>query len=163
MRSHKIVTSGLIRGLSCFDFAVILESTEENYISCIELLTTHIVQKGWISSSEKTTKVSQYRFLVAKFRSSDVTATEDWFQFLSSHYEIHSRNELHQLFRLASLCLPPLVKMPVPFIIPIPELEGEEEMFKSLKNSVQMSYNTVPNVSSLYRDPRSINRVFRLL
>ena len=133
--SHKIVTSGLIRGLSCFDSAVILEATEENYISCVELLTTHFVQKGWISSSEKTTSVSQYRSLVAKFRPSEVTATEDWFHFLSSHYEQHSRNELHQLFRLSSLCLPPLVKMPEPFIIPIPELEGDEE---ALISSVQM-------------------------
>ena len=161
--SHKNVTSGLIRGLSCFDSAVILEATEENYSSCIELLTTHFVEKGWISSSEKTTSVSQYRSLVAKFGSSEVTATDDWFQFSSSHYKLHSRNELHQLFRLASLCLPPLVKMPVPFIIPVPELEGDEEAFKSHISSVQMSYKSVPNVSSLYRDPRSISRVFRLL
>ena len=161
--SHKIVTSGFIRGLSCFDSAVILEATEENYISCIELLTTHFVEKGWISSSEKTTSVSQYRSLVAKFRSSEATATEDWFHFLSLHYEPQNLNELHRLFKLASLCLPPLVKIPVPFVIPIPEPEGDKETFKSYISSVQMSYSSVPNVSSLYRDPRSINRVFRLL
>ena len=72
MLPHKIGTSGLIRGLSCFDSAI-LEATEENYVSCVELLTTQFVQKGWISSSEKTTCVSQNRSFVAKFRSGEVT------------------------------------------------------------------------------------------
>ena len=36
-------------------------------------------------------------------------------------------------------------------------------MFRSCVAGVQISYNTVPNVTSLYKDPRSISRVSRLL
>ena len=36
-------------------------------------------------------------------------------------------------------------------------------MFRSCVRSLQLSYMTIPNVSSLYRDPKMIRRVFRLL
>ena len=56
-----------------------------------------------------------------------------------------------------------MAKIPVGFVVPIPELGPDEEMFQSCVTSIQVSYSTVPNASSLFRDPRSISRVFRLL
>ena len=55
-----------------------------------------------------------------------------------------------------------MAKIPVRFVVPIPELGPDEEMFHSCVTSIQVSYATVPNVSSLFREPRSISRVFRL-
>ena len=52
---YKVVTSDLLRGLSCFDSADSLEAKQEKYISGVERLTTHFVQNGWNSSSDKTT------------------------------------------------------------------------------------------------------------
>ena len=161
--SHEIVKSTLIRGLACFDSAVILHGTEDQYITAVESLTSHYVGIGWMSSSEKTKAISQYRSFVTKFRACGVTFPEDWFQFMASHYELQSRPVLYQLFKYAGLCLPPQVQIPVPFVVPIPELGSDEDIFRSCIGSVQMSFTTIPNVSSLYRDPRSISRVFRLL
>ena len=45
----------------------------------------------------------------------------------------------------------------------MPALGPTEETFQSCVRSFQMSYPTIPHVSSLYRDPRSVSRVFRLL
>ena len=72
------------------------------------------------------------------------------------------RVELFQLFKYAGLCLPPC-KMPPEVLIPIPTLESDAGMFRSCLHSLQGSYLSIPHVSSLYRDPRSITRVFRLL
>ena len=58
---------------------------------------------------------------------------------------------------------PLLVRIPEPFVFPIPELGTDEDVFRSCVSDVQISFTTVPNVSSLYQDPRSISRVFRLL
>ena len=161
--SHEIVKSNLIRGLACFDSAVILHGTEDQYKTAVENLTSHFVGIGWMSSSEKTKAVSQYRSFVAKFSACGVTLHEDWFQFMASHYELQSRPELYQLFEYAGLCLPPQVQVPVPFVVPFPELGSDEDVFRSCIGSVQMPFTTIPNTSSLYRDPRSISRVFRLL
>ena len=161
--SHEIVKSDLIRGLACFDSAVILHGTEDQYIIAVESFTSHFVDIGWMSSSEKKKAVSQYRSFVAKFRACGVTLPEDWFQFMASTYELQSRPELYRLFKYAGLCLPPQVQVPVPFVVPIPELGSDEDVFRSCIGSVQMSFNTIPNVSSLYRDQRSISRVFQLL
>ena len=48
-------------------------------------------------------------------------------------------------------------------MVPISELGPDEDMFQSCVTSIQVSYATVPNVSNLFRDPRSISRVFRSL
>ena len=53
--------------------------------------------------------------------------------------------------------------MPTEFIVPIANLESDKGVFQSFLRSLQASYLTVPLVSSLYRDPKSIGRVFRLL
>ena len=161
--SHEIIKSDLIRGLACFDSAVILHGSEGQYLTAVECLTTHFFSLGWVSPSEKTRAISQYRSLVSKFRESNVGQKDDWFHFLVSHYELQCRPELHQLFKLSSLCLPPLIQIPPSFKVPIPELGNDEEAFSSCVESIQISFSTVPNVSSLYQDPRSVPRVFRLL
>ena len=96
-------------------------------------------------------------------RYSTIPAYDDWIQFLSVNYEMQCRVELFQLFKYACLCLPPLVEMPPEVLIPIPTLESDAEMFRSCLHSLQGSYLSIPHVSKLYRDPRSITRVFRLL
>ena len=97
--SHEIVKPNLVRGLSCFDSAVILQGTEEQYIAALERLTSHFVNIVWSSSSEKIKAVSQYFSFVAKLRVCDVTLPENWFQVLVSHYELQCRPKLCQLFK----------------------------------------------------------------
>ena len=161
--SHEIIKSDLIRGLACVDSGVKLHGSEDQYVAAVECLTGHFVQIGWLNLSEKTKSVSQYRSIVSKFRTVNMRQVEDWFQFLVSHYELQCRPELHKLFKLSSLCLPPLVQIPAALVTPIPELGTDEESFRSCIGAIQLSYSTVPKVSSLYQDPRTISRVFRLL
>ena len=127
--SHEINKSSLVCGLACFDSAVILHGTEDQYVVAVENLTSHFVSVGWSTSSEKTKTISRYRSFVTKLRAFEVPQPEDWFQFLVSHYEMQCQPELYQVFKYASLCLPPLVKVPVPFAIPIPELGTDEDPF----------------------------------
>ena len=88
---------------------------------------------------------------------------EDWVHFISSQHELQCRAELLQLYKLSLLCLPPLVEMPSEFVVPIPHLESDGDVFQSCVKSLQMSYLTIQHVSSLYRDPKSVSRFFRLL
>ena len=161
--SHPILNSDLVKGLSCFDSATILDSEEERYIAAVEHLTTYFASKGWLSSADKAKAVSQYRAMVTKFRAGQVDRSGDWFLYLPSHYELQCRTELHQFFKLSCLCLPPKISYPPEFTVPLTELGPDEEVFRSCVAGVQIPYNTVPNVTSLYKDPRSISRVFRLL
>ena len=48
-------------------------------------------------------------------------------------------------------------------MVPIPDLGSDVDTFQSCVRSLQVSFNAVSNVASLYRDPRSVSRVFRLL
>ena len=65
---HEIAKSDLIRGLSCFGSAMVLDGGEDRYVSVVEQLTTYFVSRGCIIASDKTIRqaVSQYRALVAK-------------------------------------------------------------------------------------------------
>ena len=45
----------------------------------------------------------------------------------------------------------------------MPELGPDEEVSRSCITSIQMAYKTVPNVSSLFRDPRLLSRLFGLI
>ena len=161
--SHGIIKSDLARGLSSFDSSVIFEGSEQHYTVSIEKLTAHFVGCGWISSGDKVKAISQYRSFVAKLRDGPIPPYEDWLHFLSSHYEIQCRPELYQLYKYSCLCLPPLIEMPTPFVVPLAGLEYGVETFQSCLQSLQTSYQTIPDISSLYRDPKSISRAFRLL
>ena len=160
---HDVIKSDLIRGLSAFDSSVMIEGPEEHYSSAIEKLSSYFSSAGWISSSDKVKIISQYRSFVTKLRAGPIPEYEDWVHFLSSHYEIRCRSELLQLYKYSCLCLPPLIEMSPEFTVPVLRLEGNTESFQSCLRSLQASYLTVPHVSSLYRDPKSIPRVFRLL
>ena len=160
---HGNIKSRLIRGLSAFDPAVILVGPEANYTDAIEKLTSHFVSVNLITSSVKVKVVSQDRPLAVKLRSGDSPEYDDWITYLTSHYELQCRPELFQLSKYSCLCLPPRVVMPPEFIVPKADLESGEETFQSCIKSLQMSYSTIPHVSSQYRDPKSVSRVFRLL
>ena len=84
-----------MRGLSSFDLATNLDSNEERYITSVEHLTTNFASKGWLSSTDKAKAVRQYRALVTKFRAGQIDRSTDWFLYLSSHYELQYRAELH--------------------------------------------------------------------
>ena len=140
-----------------------LDGSEDHYTTAIECLNGYFDSKRMITVSDKSEALSQYRASVTNLRSTQVADTTDWFQFLSGHYELQSRGELHRVFWYASLCLPPLLEPPHPFNILTPELESGKDMFQSFVDSLQMCYLSVSNLSSLFRDPRSISRVFRLL
>ena len=107
--------------------------------------------------------ISQYRSFAVKLRSESILDRGDWIHFISAHHEIQCRPELFQLYKLSCLCLPPLVDTPPIFTIPLPKLASDVEMFESCIRSLQMSCLTVPHVSSLYKNPKSVCRVFRLL
>ena len=161
--AHDFVQSNLLRGLSAFDPAVIFENSEEHYVTAIDKLTSHFVSAGLFSSSDKVKAVSQYRSLVTKLRVGSVPEYSDWIHFMSSYYELQCRPELFRLFKHSCLCLAPIVELPSPFIVPIPNLESDKDVFQSCIRSLQISYQTVPHVSSLFRDPKAVGRVFRLL
>ena len=76
---------------------------------------------------------------------------------------MHSCPELLQIFKFACLCLPPVVAEPTRFCVPVPGLVSDIGAFNSIVRSLQLSYVTVPNVSSLYKDTKTICRIFRLL
>ena len=88
---------------------------------------------------------------------------DDWFEFLCSCYVLQCRPELHRVFKYSCQCLPPKAKITSQFVVPMPDLGPDEEVFHSCISSIQLAYKTVPNVSSHFRDPRSISRVFRLI
>ena len=161
--SHGILKLSLIRGLSCFDSAVMLDGPERHYVTAIEDLTSYFVSSSLITPGDKTKCVSQYRSLVTKFRTVNDVPRGDWVMFLGAHYEMQSRPELSSVIRYASLCLPPTVTMPTSFKISVPDLASDHEAFQSIVSSLQLSYVTVPNFSSLYQDPRSVCRIFCLL
>ena len=160
---HEIVNSGLIKGFSAFDPAVILDGPESHYITAIEELSSHFVSMKLITSSDKAKVTSHYRSFVIKLRSESIPAYSDWIHFLSAHHEIQCRPERFRLYKLSCLCLPSLVDIPPELSIPMPKLAVDVEMFDSCLKSLQMSYSTVPHLSSLYKDPKSMCRVFRLL
>ena len=107
--------------------------------------------------------VSQYRSFVTKRRSDPVPEYDDWIQYMVTHYEIQCRPELLRLFRFSSLSLAPVVDVPPSFDVPVPELKPDRSLFQSCIVSLQISYQTVPHVSSFFRDPKVISHVFRLL
>ena len=49
---HENVNSGLLRGLSTFDPAVILDGPEDHYTTAIEKLSSHFVSMKLITSSD---------------------------------------------------------------------------------------------------------------
>ena len=148
--NHELLKSYLLRGLSSFDHAVLLDGPEQNYLSAIESLTGNFVSNGWMTASDKVKAVSQYRSFAVKLRSKSGISSTDCIHFLISHYEMQCRPELLQLFKHACLCLPPVVTSPPEFHLPISGLESDEYSFRSVVRSLQLSYVTVPNVSSLY-------------
>ena len=159
---HEIVNSSLIKGLSAFDPAVILDGPESHYITAIEKLSSHFVSMKLITC-DKAKVTRQYRSFVIKLRSESTPGKSDWIHFFPAHHEIQCRPELFRLYKLSCFCLPPLVDIPPELTIPMPKLPVDVEMFDSCLRSLQMSYSTVPHVSSLYKDPKSVCRVFRLL
>ena len=130
----------------------------------MEKLSSHFVSMELTTSSDIAKVTSQYRSFVIILRSESIPAYSDWIHFLSAHHEIQCRPELFRLYnKLSCLCLPPLVDIPPELTIPMPKFAVDVEMFDSCLRSLQMTYSTVPHVSSLYKDPKSVCRVFRLL
>ena len=160
---HDIVKSDFLRGLSAFDSSVILECPENVYLAAIDKLSSHFVSIGLFSSGDKVKQMSEYRSLVTKLRLSPLPSYDGWVHFLVNHYEVQCRPQLLQLLKHSCLCLAPSVEIPPPFDVPMSALESDKCLFESCVVSLQISYQTVPHVSSLFRDPKAISRVFRLL
>ena len=120
--NYDVVRSNLLRGLSAFDSPVVLESPEDVYTTAIEKLSSHFVSVGLFSSNDKVRMTSQYRSFVTKLRSDPAPVFDDWIQFVVTHYEIQCRPELLRLFRFPCLTLAPVVDVPPPFDVPVPDL-----------------------------------------
>ena len=157
------VKSKLVRGLSAFDSVVIFGGPEANYAVAIEKLSSHFVSTGLITSGDKVMIISQNRSFVTKLRAEPVPEYDCWIQFMSSHYELQCRPELLRVYKFASICLSPQKDMLLEFSVPMPGLESDSETFQSCVRSLQLSYSTVPHVSSLYKNAQTVNRAFRLL
>ena len=82
---------------------------------------------------------------------------------MSSQYKLQCCPELLRVYKFACLCLSPQKDMPLEFSVLMPGLESDSETFQSCVRSLQLSYSTVPHVSSLYRNAKTVNRAFRLL
>ena len=160
---HGNVKSKLVRGLSAFDSAVIFDGPEANYAVAIDKLSSHFVSIGLITSGDKVKIISQYQSFVTKLRAEPVPEYDCWIQFMSSHYELQCRPELLRVYKFACLCLSAHKDMPLEFSVPMPGLESDSETFQSCVRSLQLSYSTVPHVSSLYMNTKTVNRAFRLL
>ena len=76
--NREIVKSELARGLSAFDYAVMLDGPEKNYLTAIQSPTSHFFSNGWISASDKTTSVSQNRSFTVKLPSENGINRDDW-------------------------------------------------------------------------------------
>ena len=76
---------------------------------------------------------------------------------------MQGRSELSHVFRIACLSLPPVVTIPTKLEVSIPELKFDHDAFESVVRSLPLSYVTVPNVSSLFGDSKSVGRIFQLL
>ena len=161
--NHELVKSDLVRGSSSFEPVVIYDGMEEHYLSAVEKLTSHFTSIRWIISSDKVKAVSQYRSFVTKLRSVARPEWDDWTQHLSGHYEMHCRPQLCALFKFSCLCVPSTLTLPPVSEVSLPFLDSDHAMFRSCVRCLQLPYMTIPNVSRLYRDTRTIQRVFRLL
>ena len=122
-----------------------------------------IVSTGLFTSSDKVKIVSQYRSFVTKLRGGPIPDYDDWVHFIAIHYEIQCRPQLMQLFKHSCLCLTTTVEIPPKFEVPMPTLESDKSSFQSCVVSLRIAYQTVPHVSSLFRDPKAVSRAFRLL
>ena len=71
--NHELVSTDLIRELSSFDIAVIIDGPERHYINAVEKLTLYFVDSGWIFPSDKVKCVSQYRSFTTKLRVDSIT------------------------------------------------------------------------------------------
>ena len=94
-------------------------------------------------------------------RAGAIPGYDDWVQFVASHYDAQCRPELLQLFRHWCLCLAPIVEVPPTFNVPVLALESDKRSFQSCFVSLQISDQTVPHVSSLFRDSKALSRAFR--
>ena len=119
---HDIKSSDLIRGMSCFDSSVLLDSPESHYRDCIERLVNFFSASGWISVTTKDVVVSQYRSLVTKLRE-DHAQIDDWFNFLCSGHEMRCRPELHLVFKYACLCISQTMKKVKRFEVNFPTMK----------------------------------------
>jgi len=159
---HDIVHSDLIRGLSSFDPAVLLDSPEDHYRDCMERLVSCFLEYGWLAANSKDLVISQYRSFVTKIRQEKVNP-DDWMEFLSSSYDMRNRAELHLVFKYSCLCVSREDVLQDPFTISFSEFRGDVQEMKSCVRSLQSAFRLIPNVTSIFLHPASVPKVFPLL
>ena len=159
---HDIKNSDLIRGLSCFDTSVMLDSPESHYRDCVERLASFFSESGWIPATTKSVIVSQYRSLVTKLRV-DGAQLDDWFSYLSAGHEMRCRPELHQLFKFSCLCISQTLKKPNEFLVNFPTMKGGSTELDSCVKSLQLAFVQMPDVSSLFSSVENISSLFPLI
>ena len=160
--NHDVLRSDLVRGLSCFDPAVLLDSPEKHYRDCIERLVSYFAECGWLPTTSKDLVVSQYRSFVSKIRKEKVNP-DDWLEFLSGSYEMRNRSELHNVFKYACLCICYNDTLQNPFEVSVPGYHGDLAELKSCVRCLQSAFQLIPNVSSIFLLPERVPKVFPLL
>ena len=157
---HSIRKSKFIRGMSVFDEAVILHGREEDDQEESDQLCDFLIQRDWISSSNKPLILSEYRSFVEKFRSCEVQYDTDWVTFMSGYYELKCRTNLFSVFKLCCLGISSSICIPPVFTVALPDLAPDNCNFTSAVRSVQSSLVGIPNVLGLFSNPRSVAPMF---
>ena len=138
--TNDIATSAFVRWLSAFDEPVVRVGREADYTEAIQLLSGYFVQQKWIAPSVKPVIVSEYCSLVTKLRSDKFLAAKDWVETFSCHYELQSRAELFDLFKVCCEALRGPCLVPPPFTVSIPGLRSDAFEFSSCVRSLQCSW-----------------------
>ena len=120
--TNDIATSAFVRGLSAFDEPVARVGREADYTEAIQLLSGYFVQQKWIASSVKPVIVSEYCSLVTKLLSDKLPAAKDWVETFSCHFELQSRAELFDMFKVCCEALRGSCPVPPGFTVSIPGL-----------------------------------------
>ena len=101
---NKVLKSDFLRGLSSFDFNVLLSSPSEVYLKSFDRLVDHFIYLGHISCSDRGVLVSEYRSYVCHLRSINPAEPADPITFFMSDWELMARPLLYQLFKLSCCC-----------------------------------------------------------
>ena len=160
---HPLKNCLLLKGLSSFDSSVLLYSPPSIYTESIQFLVNELRSSGWLSTAEATLVTSQYRAFVTKLRADGVLLLADYVGFLSSFWDLQSRESLYKVFKLSCLSVQHKFEISRPAEIKLSKLGMAEERFNSLIASLQFSMGALPNINELMTSESSLSNIQDLL
>ena len=101
---NRVIKSDILRGLSSFDFDVLLSSPSSVYTNSISCLVDYFIATKHFPASDRGIVISEYKSYVCYLRSCDVTPPVDPIHFFINDWELQSRASLYTLFKLSCCC-----------------------------------------------------------